>query len=91
MSRSILALLLLLASVVYLAAAWRGQERQPRIQLLMTDEQVLDILGKPDHVTRQVYAQGTIQQWIYEKRKLRLDLENKFGDIPKVQRIDPDR
>jgi hypothetical protein len=86
-------LLLLLAGGLTLFAWPQDPVKSGRfkdVQRGMSAQQVRDILGPPMQTGRQVFYQGYLEQWLYERpERGRIDLLYRLGKEPLVQDIHP--
>jgi hypothetical protein len=85
--RRLLPLVLLLVGGFVLAqgvpVAPRGNLNQ--VEVGMTARQVRDIAGEPARIARQLFYQGTLEQWIYELPQAgRVEILHRLGREPKV-------
>lgn len=55
------------------------------VQIGMTPAQVRDVLGPPPAVARQVYYRGSIEQWLYQGK--RVEFLFQAGREPKVRAV----
>jgi hypothetical protein len=80
-----LVLLLILLGGVSLAADPAPIGRFEQVQIGMTAKQVEDLLGPPTTTARQIFSQGTLVQWIYERpERGRITLRQRLGEEPHV-------
>ena len=67
------------------APSWRIDQ----VQAGMTGKQVEELLGPPATAARQIFSQGTLVQWIYERpERCRVRLRHNLGKEPLVYAID---
>jgi hypothetical protein len=70
-----------------------GQEVVPlgkveQLRVDMTAREARTLVGRPVTMARQVFYQGYLEQWIYERpESFRLDVLYRHGEVPKVMAI----
>ncbi len=62
--------------------------RMDQVERGMTARQVRDLLGPPAAIARQMYYQGMLEQWIYERPEAgRIDVAHRLGKASEVTAI----
>ncbi len=86
--RSLIPGLLLLLATAVTAQAPEPAGRPGDVKRGMTPQQVRDLLGPPAHVARQIFYQGVLEQWVYERPEpCRVDILHPLGQERQVQAV----
>jgi hypothetical protein len=83
-----IARVLLLLFTLPIGALAPGQEKAGELPVGSTPEQARARLGAPIHVSRQLLAHRTVEQWTYgPPHNVRLVIDCPRGEVPRLVRI----
>jgi hypothetical protein len=83
-------LALALVAVGVQPAATRPPVRLEQLRVGLTPRQVRELLGPPQRVARQIFYQGYLEQWVYERPlPCRIDFLHRLGKEAQIQSVHP--